>query len=226
MESQDERTIRVFGEEAFASLQSHCVLLVGLGGVGGYVAEALVRGGIKHLKLVDHDVISLSNLNRQIIATHSVIGMKKTEAVKKRLLDIRPDCQIETYDCFYLPDQIPEGLFDSCDYIVDAVDTMTAKIDLVMQSEKRNIPLLSCMGTGNKIHPEMLKIADIYQTEMCPVCKVMRRELKKRHIQSLKVLFSPEKTVKTGTRTPGSVSFVPSVAGLMIAGEVILDFLK
>ena len=125
-----------------------------------------------------------------------------------------------------MPDHIPDGLFDDCDYIVDAIDTISAKIDLVMQAQKRNIPIISCMGTGNKIHPEMIKITDLYQTEMCPVCRVMRRELKKRNVPSLKVLFSPEQPVKTGTRTPGSVSFVPSVAGLMIAGEVILDFLK
>ena len=226
MENQDERTIRVIGEDAFSILQQRCVLLLGLGGVGGYVAEALVRGGIRHLKIVDHDIINLSNLNRQIIAAHSAVGMKKTEAVKKRLLDIRPDCLIETYDCFYLPDEVPLGLFDGCDYIVDAIDTISAKIDLALQAQKRGIPMISCMGTGNKLHPEQLQITDIYSTEMCPVAKVMRRELKKREIKALKVLFSPEKPVKTGTRTPGSVSFVPSVAGLMIAGEVILDFLK
>lgn len=226
MNNQDERTIRVIGTSAFQQLQERTVLVFGLGGVGGYVVEALVRAGIRKFKLVDHDIISESNLNRQIIALHSTIGCEKTEVIKRRMLDIRPDCHIQVYDTFYLPDQIPQGLFDDCDYIVDAIDTITAKIDIVLQAQQRGIPLISCMGTGNKLHPSQLEITDIYQTTMCPVCKIMRRELKKRQVASLKVLYSPEKPIATGNRVPGSVSFVPSVAGLLIASEVVLDFLK
>lgn len=142
------------------------------------------------------------------------------------MLDIRPDCEIECFDCFYLPDQANEDLFDGIDYIVDAIDTITAKIDIVMQAKKRNIPIISCMGTGNKLNPSLLQLTDLYKTEMCPVCKVMRRELKKRDIKKLKVLFSKEKPVSTHSRTPASVAFVPSVAGLMIASEVIKDFIQ
>lgn len=226
MASQDERTIRVIGQNNFDKIQDKCVMLFGLGGVGGYIAEALVRSGIKHLILVDHDLISESNLNRQILALHSNLGQKKIDVAKQRLLDIRPDCMIETYDCFYLPEKENCLPFERCDYIIDAIDTITAKIDLVMQAKKSGKMIISCMGTGNKLDPSQFKISDIYKTEMCPVCKVMRRELKKRQISSLKVLFSTEKPVSNQSRTPGSVSFVPSVAGLLIAAEVISDFMK
>ena len=226
MNIQDERTIRVIGEKSFNHLQQKHVMVFGLGGVGGYVIEGLVRAGIKEFTIIDNDVVQESNLNRQIIALNATIGRKKVDVVKERILEIRQDAIVHCYDMFYLPEVVREEFFDNIDYIVDAIDTMTAKIDLVMKAKALNIPIISCMGTGNKIHPEMLMITDLYKTEMCPVCKVMRRELKKREVKHLKVLFSKEEPIKTQTRTPGSVSFVPSVAGLLIASEVIKDFMK
>lgn len=226
MNIQDERTIRIIGIDAFKKLQHQHVLIFGLGGVGGYVVEGLVRAGVKRFTLIDADCVDLSNINRQIIALHSTVGKKKVDVIKERMLDIRPDCEIKTYDLFYLPETFDAKIFEDVDYIVDAIDTMTAKIDIVLRAKELNIPLLSCMGTGNKLQPELLEITDIYKTEMCPVCKVMRRELKKRQIKKLKVVYSKEKPIATNTRTPGSVSFVPSVAGLLIASEVIRDFLK
>lgn len=223
---QDERTIRVIGDEAFKKLQNAHVLVFGLGGVGGYVCEALVRAGVKHFTIVDNDVVQESNLNRQIIALKSTIGQKKVDAMKQRMLQIREDCVIHCRDLFYLPDTVSNELFENVDYIVDAIDTISAKIDLVLRAQELSIPLISCMGTGNKLHPELLEITDLYKTEMCPVCKVMRRELKKRHVRKLKVVYSKEQPVKTNTRTPGSVSFVPSVAGLLIASEVVRDLMK
>ena len=223
---QDERTIRVIGDEAFKKLQNARVLVFGLGGVGGYVCEALVRAGVKHFTIVDNDVVQESNLNRQIIALKSTIGQKKVDAMKQRMLQIREDCVIHCRDLFYLPDTVSNELFENVDYIVDAIDTISAKIDLVLRAQELSIPLISCMGTGNKLHPELLEITDLYKTEMCPVCKVMRRELKKRHVRKLKVVYSKEQPVKTNTRTPGSVSFVPSVAGLLIASEVVRDLMK
>lgn len=223
---QDERTLQMIGSERFQMIQKKRVLIFGLGGVGGYVAESLVRAGLKHLVLVDHDVVSESNLNRQIIALHSTIGQKKVDVFKKRLLDIRKDLDIQCYDLFYLPEVDKESLFQGVDYIVDAIDTITAKIDLVLEAQKRNIPILSCMGTGNKLNPQLLRVADIYQTEMCPLCKVMRRELRKRGVAHLKVVFSLEKPVKVSTRTPGSMVFVPASAGLLIASEVVMDFIN
>ena len=226
MNIQDERTIRVIGEKSFNHLQQKHVMVFGLGGVGGYVIEGLVRAGIKEFTIIDNDVVQESNLNRQIIALNATIGRKKVDVVKERIIEIRQDAIVHCYDMFYLPEVVRDEFFDNIDYIVDAIDTMTAKIDLVMKAKALNIPIISCMGTGNKIHPEMLMITDLYKTEMCPVCKVMRRELKKREIKHLKVLFSKEEPIKTQTRTPGSVSFVPSVAGLLIASEVIKDFMK
>ena len=226
MNIQDERTIRVIGEKSFNHLQQKHVMVFGLGGVGGYVIEGLVRAGIKEFTIIDNDVVQESNLNRQIIALNATIGRKKVDVVKERILEIRQDAIVHCYDMFYLPEVVRDEFFDNIDYIVDAIDTMTAKIDLVMKAKALNIPIISCMGTGNKIHPEMLMITDLYKTEMCPVCKVMRRELKKREVKHLKVLFSKEEPIKTQTRTPGSVSFVPSVAGLLIASEVIKDFMK
>ncbi len=223
---QDERTLQLIGEKNFASLQSKTILIFGLGGVGGYVAEALARVGIRHFILVDHDTVALSNLNRQIIALHSTLGQKKIEVMKKRILDIRSDAKIECYDMFYLPEYLDKDkLFYGVDYIVDAVDTITAKIDIVLEAQKRGIPLISAMGTGNKLRPELLEVTDIYRTEMCPLCKVMRRELKKRNVAFLKVVYSKEQPQKVGSRTPASMIFVPASAGLLIASEVVLDFL-
>lgn len=225
MVNQDERTLQVIGMYNYTKLQDKHILLLGLGGVGGYIAEALVRSGIKHIKLVDHDIVSLSNLNRQMIALHSTLGKKKAEVLKARLLDIRPDSEITIYDCFYLPDQIPADLFDGVDYIIDAIDTITAKIDLAIKAQDLNIPIIACMGTGNKLHPELLEVADIYETSVCPLCKVMRRELKKREVKKLKVVYSKELPIKTSTRTPGSVIFVPASAGLLVASQVVMDLM-
>lgn len=225
MNIQDERTIRVIGEESFEKLQNKHVLIFGLGGVGGYVVEGLVRAGIKHFTIVDNDVVQESNLNRQIIALYSTIGQKKVDVVEKRILEIRKDAIVNKYEMFYLPEVVSNDFFEGIDYIVDAIDTMTAKIDLVMKAKELNIPIISCMGTGNKLNPQLLEVTDLYKTEMCPVCKVMRRELKKREIKHLKVVYSKEQPVKTNTRTPGSTSFVPSVAGLLIASEVIKDLM-
>lgn len=225
MNIQDERTIRVIGEESFEKLQNKHVLIFGLGGVGGYVVEGLVRAGIKHFTIVDNDIVQESNLNRQIIALYSTIGQKKVDVVEKRILEIRKDAIVNKYEMFYLPEVVSNDFFEGIDYIVDAIDTMTAKIDLVMKAKELNIPIISCMGTGNKLNPQLLEVTDLYKTEMCPVCKVMRRELKKREIKHLKVVYSKEQPVKTNTRTPGSTSFVPSVAGLLIASEVIKDLM-
>ena len=225
MYTQDERTIRVIGEESFEKLQNKHVLIFGLGGVGGYVVEGLVRAGIKHFTIVDNDIVQESNLNRQIIALHSTIGQKKVDVVENRILEIRKDAIVNKCEMFYLPEVVDDDFFEGVDYIVDAIDTMTAKIDLVMKAKILNIPIISCMGTGNKLNPQLLEVTDLYKTEMCPVCKVMRRELKKREIKRLKVVYSKEQPVKTNTRTPGSTSFVPSVAGLLIASEVIKDLM-
>lgn len=225
MNIQDERTIRVIGEEAFEKLQNKHVLIFGLGGVGGYVVEGLVRAGVKHFTIVDNDIVQESNLNRQIIALYSTIGQKKVDVVEKRILEIRKDAMVNKHGMFYLPEVVSNDFFEGVDYIIDAIDTMTAKIDLVMKAKELNIPIISCMGTGNKLNPQLLEVTDLYKTEMCPVCKVMRRELKKREIKHLKVVYSKEQPVKTNTRTPGSTSFVPSVAGLLIASEVIKDLM-
>ena len=225
MNVQDERTIRIIGEKSFENIQNKHVLVFGLGGVGGYVVEGLVRAGIKTISIVDNDVVQESNLNRQIIALSSTIGQKKVDVVKNRILDIRKDAVVHCYDMFYLPEIVDNHFFENVDYIVDAIDTMTAKIDLVMKAQELNIPIISCMGTGNKIHPHMLEVTDLYKTEMCPVCKVMRRELKRRNVKKLKVVYSKEQPIKTNTRTPGSISFVPSVAGLLIVSEVIKDLM-
>lgn len=223
---QDERTIQLIGQEPFHMIGQKRVLVFGLGGVGSYVVEALARSGISHFVLVDHDKVALSNLNRQLIALHSTIGQKKITVMTQRLKDIRPNIEVAAFDCFYLPDIDKEVLFKDVDYIVDAIDTVTAKIDIVLEAEKRKIPLISCMGTGNKTDPTALRIADIYQTSICPLCKVMRRELRKRQVADLKVVYSLEEPQRNSNRIPASMIFVPASAGLLIASEVIRDFLK
>ena len=206
----------------------------GLGGVGGYVCEALARSGVGTLDIIDNDDVDITNINRQIIALHSTVGMKKTEAFKARLIDINPEISINIYDCFFLPENSDEFDFGSYDYVVDAVDTVTAKIEIIMKAGEAGVPVISSMGTGNKLDPSRLKIADIYKTEVCPLAKVMRRELKKRGVRKLKVVFSDELPVtpdadnevipQNGRRAvPGSWAVVPPCAGLMIAGEVIKD---
>lgn len=214
------------GEDALERLKNSRVIVFGAGGVGGYVIEALVRSGIGHICVVDNDVVSVSNINRQIIALQSTIGMKKVDVIKERILSINPECNVETKEMFYLPDNADKIDLSQYDYVVDAIDTITAKIELVLRCTNQNIRIISSMGTGNKLNPAMLEVSDIYKTSVCPLAKVMRHELKKRRIKRLKVVYSKEYPVKLKSRTPGSSAFVPSSAGLLIASEIIKDLLK
>ncbi len=221
------------GEDNIQKLNQAHVIVFGVGGVGGYVVEALVRSGIGHITIVDNDVVSLSNLNRQIIATQETIGQKKVDVMKKRILSIHPECDVTTLDMFYLPETANQIDLSQYDYVVDAIDTITSKIELAVRCDQK-IPLISSMGTGNKMNPALLQVSDIYKTSVCPLAKVMRRELKKRRVKHLKVVYSQELPMKpfasdeiTHKRTiPGSTAFVPSSAGLLIASEVVKDLLK
>ena len=234
MENQFSRTELMLGKNAIDKLKASRVAVFGVGGVGGYVVEALARAGVGNFDLIDNDVVSISNINRQIIATLDTIGLPKVEVMKNRILSINKDANINVYQCFYLPSN--EHLFDfsKYDYVVDAVDTVTAKISIIMKAKENNVKVISSMGTGNKLDPTKFEISDIYKTSVCPLAKVMRHELKKRGVKSLKVLYSKELPVElsetltadNGKVVPGSVSFVPSVAGLIIAGEVIKDLIK
>ena len=227
MKESMERTAYLIGEAGVARLVGKHVALFGVGGVGGYVAEALGRAGVGAMTLVDKDVVSISNINRQIIATYETVGRAKTEVMEERLHSINPEISIECRNCFFLPDTADEFDFSQYDYVVDAVDTVTAKLELVKRAKEAGVPILSCMGTGNKLDPSRFEITDIGKTSVCPLAKVMRRELKKRGITKLKVLYSKEEPIKhEAGAVPGSISFVPSVAGLMIAGEVIKDLLR
>ena len=227
-----ERTAMLLGKEALQGLSNKRVAVFGVGGVGGYVVEALARSGVGAIDLIDNDVVSVSNINRQIIALTDTVGKPKTEVMQERIAKINPDCKVICHNLFYLPEVAEQFPFDSYDYIVDAVDTVTAKIDLIMQAKKRKIPIISSMGTGNKLSPSMLEIADIYETSVCPLARVMRKELKARNIDSCKVVYSKEEPIKplfgekqTEERRaiPGSTAFVPASAGLLIASEVIKD---
>ena len=220
------------GKAAMERLENARVAVFGIGGVGGYVCEALARSGVGALDLVDSDRVAASNLNRQIIATHDTLGQLKVEAMRERIRQISPEVAIEVYPCFFLPENKEEFPFGEYDYIVDAVDTVAAKIALVMEAEEREIPVISSMGAGNKLDASAFRVADIYSTKVCPLARVMRRELKKRGIRKLKVVYSEEMPLVPGgdmageegrRSTPGSVAFVPSVAGLILAGEVVKD---
>ena len=247
MLNQFSRTELLIGKEALERLSKAHVAVFGIGGVGGYVVEALVRSGIGAFDLIDDDKVCLTNLNRQIIATRDTIGKYKVEVMKERILSINPDAEVTTHRCFYLPENAQDFDFSSYDYVVDAVDTVTAKLELVMRAKESGTPVISCMGVGNKLDPTQLEIADIYKTSVCPLAKVMRRELRKRGVDKLKVLYSKEEpitplddsentcrehcvcppgTTRKCTRRraiPGSISFVPSAAGLIIASEVVKD---
>ena len=238
------------GKEALERLAASHVAVFGIGGVGGYACEALVRSGVGNFDLVDDDKVCLTNLNRQLIATRKTVGQYKTDVMKERMLDINPDVNIRVRKCFFLPENAHEFPFEEYDYIIDAVDTVTAKIELIMKAKEKNVPVISCMGAGNKLDPSGFKVADIYETKICPLAKVMRRELRKRGVESLKVVYSEEEPTRPlddmsiSCRTncicppdakhkcterrdiPGSVAFVPSVAGLIIAGEVVKDLGK
>lgn len=230
-ENQFSRTELLIGKTCLEKLKNSKIAIFGVGGVGSYVVEALARAGVGNFVLVDRDVVSLSNINRQLIATHNTVGKSKVEVAKQRILSINPEANVETYAEFFMPGNT-HILNNSIMYIVDAIDTVTAKIELVMQAEKLGIPIISSMGTGNKLNPSLFEITDIYKTQVCPLAKVMRKELKNRNIKHLKVLYSKEEPIKNGIigengkAIPGSISFVPSVAGLLIAGEVIKDLIK
>ena len=240
MTDQFDRTRQLIGEEALEKLSRSRVAVFGIGGVGGYVCEALVRSGVGAFDLVDSDTVSLSNLNRQIIATMQTIGRYKAEVMKERMLLINPKTDIRVHNCLFLPENAQAFPFEEYDYVVDAVDTVTAKIELILRAKASDVPVISSMGAGNKLDPGQFRIADIYETSVCPLAKVMRRELKRRGVTSLKVVYSrelplrpdasatadqetPDEEQHKRRSTPGSIAFVPSVAGLMIAGEVVKD---
>ncbi len=215
------RTELLLGADALEKLKKSHVIVFGCGGVGGHAVEALVRSGIGTITVVDNDTVSPSNINRQIIATSKNIGQRKTEVIRDRILDINPDCKVHTLDLFFLPDT--ELDLSKYDYIVDAIDTVSAKIELAVRANKLGIPIISSMGSGNKLDPTAFEVTDIYKTKTCPLARVMRRELKKRNIPALKVVYSTEEAIKTGSDEIGSIAFVPSVCGLILAGEVIKD---
>ena len=221
MSNRFSRTIGVIGEEKFNKLKNSRVLVFGLGGVGGAACEALARAGVGALGIVDKDVVDITNINRQIIATQETVGMKKTDAMEKRLLSINPDILIRKYDLFYLPETADEVNLTEYDFVVDCIDNVTAKLELIERCEKLNVPVISSMGTGNKLHPEMLEIADISKTSVCPLARVMRRELKKRGITKLPVVYSKEEPVKNELSVPGSMSYTPPVAGYLICSYVV-----
>lgn len=247
MLTQFSRTELLFGKEAMEKLAHSRVAVFGIGGVGGYVCEALVRSGVGAFDLIDDDKVCLTNLNRQIIATRSTIGKYKTDVMMERMKDINPDVEVQVHKCFFLPENADSFPFADYDYVVDAVDTVTAKISLVMKAQEAGVPIISSMGAGNKLDASAFRVADIYETKVCPLAKVMRRELKKRGVKKLKVVYSEEQPTRPledmgiSCRTncicppgakhkcterrdiPGSTAFVPSVAGLIIAGEVVKD---
>ncbi len=238
MLNQFSRTELLIGTENLKKLENSKVAIFGIGGVGSYVVEGLARAGIGNFILVDKDEVSLTNINRQIIATTKTLGKPKVEVAKERILEINPNAKVEIFQEFFMPES--NGILDkSITYIVDAVDTVTAKIELVVRANKLNIPIISSMGTGNKLEPMKFEVTDIYKTSVCPLAKVMRKELKERGIKNLKVVYSKEEPIKLNMNiqedvqeqnskkvTPGSISFVPSVAGLIIAGEVVKDIIK
>ena len=234
MNEQFIRTRMLLGDEAMERLQKARVAVFGLGGVGGYTVEALARAGIGQLDLIDSDTVSISNLNRQILATRSTVGMEKTEAARLRVLDINPDCVVRVHNVFYTPETADRFDFTQYDYIVDAIDTVTGKLALVQRAYEAGTPIICCMGTGNKLDASAFQVADISKTSMCPLARIMRKELGKRGIKHLKVVYSQEEALTpTGweeeaaaigkRQIPGSVSFVPGAAGLILAGEVIKD---
>ena len=220
------RTEQLIGSDAIAKLKNARVAVFGIGGVGSYVVEALARSGVGNLDLIDNDTVAESNLNRQLVALHSTLGKPKVEVAKERVNDIDPDIKVNARQCFYLPEEADKFPFGEYDYIVDAIDTVKAKISLVEEANKVGTPIICSMGTGNKLDPTRFEISDISKTSVCPLAKVIRVELRKRGINHLKVLYSKEEPVNVGSRTPASIAFVPSVAGLIIAGEVIKDLIK
>lgn len=225
MSERFSRTELLIGKENVERLGSARVAVFGVGGVGGYAVEALVRSGVGTLDLIDADVVSLSNVNRQIIATEKTVGRAKVDVAKERALEINPDIKVNIYKIFYLPETAGQFDFTLYDYVVDAIDTVTGKLGLIMQAKEAGVPVISCMGAGNKLDAAAFRVEDIYKTSVCPLAKVMRRELKKRGVKDLKVVYSKEEPVKKGNQIPGSIAFVPPAAGLILAGEVVKDLL-
>ncbi len=221
-----ERTDLLIGSKNRKKLNNSHVAVFGIGGVGSFVCEALARAGVGRLTLIDSDTVSESNINRQIIALHSTVGKQKTAVMAERIADINPEAVVDRADVFFSADTAEDFDFSQFSYVVDAVDTVTAKLLIIEKAKAANVPVISSMGTGNKLDPFAFKIADIKKTSVCPLARVMRYELKKRGIDKVKVLYSAEEPVKSGERTPASISFVPSAAGLMIAGEVIKDIIE
>ena len=232
--SQFHRSEMILGENSTSLLSGKSVILFGLGGVGSYTAEALARAGIGRLTVVDSDTVSVTNLNRQLCALHSTVGMAKTEVVKARIKDINPLCEVTALKAFYLPENSADFNLESYDYIADAIDTVSAKIHLAVRATELGIPIISCMGTGNKLDPSLFTVSDIYKTSVCPLCRVMRTELRKRGVKKLNVVWSPEEPHKPSPtnenpdkrQTPASLPFVPPVAGMVMAGKIILDLTR
>ena len=232
MSEEFSRTELLLGKDAIDRLAESRVAIFGVGGVGGYVAEALARCGVGKFDLIDNDTVSLSNINRQIIATHKTVGMNKVNVMRDRIVDINTEAEVRIYNCFYLPETHDDFDFRNYDYVVDAVDTVAAKLDIVMQANEAGIPVISSMGAGNKLDPCGFMVSDIYKTSVCPLAKVMRHELKKRNVKSLKVVYSKEEPISVSApleegskrrSIPGSISFVPSTVGLIIASEIVKD---
>ena len=227
------RTAYIYGEESIKKLNNSRVAVFGVGGVGGFACEALARAGVGGIDIFDRDTVSLSNINRQIIALQSTVGRAKVDVMKERIADINPDCKVNAYEVFYLPENADQFDLTGYDYIIDAVDTVSAKLEIVCRADACQVPVISAMGAGNKTDPTMFEVSDINKTEVCPLARVMRRELRKRGVEKLKVVYSKEEPMKresadieNGKTVPGSLSFVPSVMGLIIAGEVIKDLIK
>lgn len=221
MDERFSRTARVIGDKALNKISKSSVIVFGLGGVGGAAAESLARAGIGRIGIVDKDTVDITNINRQIIATDKTVGMNKTDAMEERILSINPKVIIDKYNLFYLPETADEINLSDYDFVVDCIDNVTAKLELICRAKKAGVPVISSMGTGNKLHPEMLEISDIGKTSVCPLARVMRRELKNRGIGKLPVVYSKEEPVKTESSVPGSTSFVPPVAGYLITSYVI-----
>ncbi len=226
MENQNARTIAVLGEAAIEKLKNSHVAVFGVGGVGSYVVEALARAGVGKIDLIDNDVFNATNINRQLYATHKTLGQYKVDVAKDRVFDINPECQVNTQKMFYLPENADALDLSKYDYIVDAIDTVAAKVELVVRAKKVGTKIISSMGTGNKLHPELFEVSDIYKTSVCPLAKVMRTRLKKEGIKKLKVVYSKEEPITNPDNVIGSVPFVPSVAGLIISGEVIKELVE
>ncbi len=233
MNDMYSRTRMLIGDKALEKLKNSHVIVFGVGGVGGYVVEALARSFVGEITVVDNDSVSVSNINRQIIATHSTVGRLKVDVIKERILDINPQCKVNVSDAFFLPDNSSQFDFSQYNYIVDAIDTVSAKIELAKIAQERDVPIISSMGTGNKLHPELLEISDIYKTSVCPLARAMRNLCKKNRIKKLKVVYSKEESVRAQEQVfdnnkvvPASCAFVPSAAGLMIASVVINDLIK